>query len=192
MEDDGVLTVYLPLEYSVMPNRHIRKIFEWLVKHIYQRIPLDRLPVAFTRFMHTKEYIDARRAIVLEDAGVRARKAPSEVNEAMAIHPGLRKCLDSMAFAYCETEDDRLISRTDYLSRTFIISKDVFEQEDHILRVYVVYREMAIALSMKFSMGYVIDKDLMRRFLKRFQNWQAYEKKASELGWRFRFSLEDI
>ena len=190
--DDECITVCLPLEYRVMRNYQIRGCMDWVIASAYGRpVPLKNARTLI-RFISSPECLAERRSIVSSEAGIRVRKVlPQEFSDAMALHPGLRKCLDGMAFAVCDRPSDGTITRSDYLSHTIIISEDVFDDDDRLLRTYVVFRELASCLCVH-PMGVYgmqpIPHDVMK-FMDRFPNWMAYERKCNERGWRFRYGV---
>lgn len=187
--DDDVLTVYLPREFICMPKKTLRCCFSWLMGYSGSVSPVPR---CLMRFMNSKEYMTERRKLILQDLSIKGRKIPTEFDTAMAIHPGLRKCLNGMAFAYVDTDWDGTITRSDYISNVFLISREVFDCDDQLLKVYIVYREMASAISTHpfGSCGNRPNQKELLRFLKRFHNWEGYESRIKEKGWRFRYPLE--
>lgn len=191
--DDETITVYLPGEYRTMTRSETRRCLTWVMECVYKGVSTDVIPYGLKPFFRTQKYRDERRRYVLEDIGVKngIRKIPQEINYAMAIHPGLRECLDGMAFLYCETGDDGMISYSDYVSRTIILSKEVFSHEDKLLRTYVVYRELASAVAVHPAGPYGMrpNPNEMLKLMRRFQNWYRYEQKCNELGWRFRYPV---
>lgn len=191
--DEETITVYLPGEYIAMSRNEIRRCMTWVVRCVNEGVDIDTMPKGLKRFFKSQRYRDERRRFVLEDIGVKSghRKVPEEFNDAMALHPGLRECLDGMAFLYCETGEDGMISYSDYISRTIVLSKEVFRHPDRLLRTYVVYRELAstVAVHPVGPYGMRPNPEEMMRFMKRFQNWSAYEMRCMEMGWRFRYPI---
>lgn len=190
--DDETITVFLPREMATMPRAHARYTMRWLVD---RASGADTIPtIGMVRYFNTAKYRDARREVVLEELGISGRrKVPEAFNEAMAIHPGLRECLDGMAFTYCEPDGDGIISRSDYPSRT-IIMVNIFDDPDRLLLAYVAFRELAGICSTRCTGEYAMRPDprLMAKYLKRFVNWQVYETRCAERGWKFRYPLEVI
>ena len=169
-----------------------RKQFRRGVEHVIE-CAYDRRPVSyknFISFVNSQKYVDERRRLVVGDIDTRLRHIPQqEYRDAMAIHPGLRACLNGGIFAICERPRNGDISRSDYLSKTLIVAQDMFDDPNRLLRVYVAFREMACALSVRpmSDYGVVPNPSLVKRYLKRFQNWERYERLCVEKGWKFRY-----
>ena len=192
--DEETIIVYLPGEYVTMNRGEIRRCMNWVLSCVNEGKDIYPIPKGLRRFFGTQRYRDERREFVLQDLGISSgrRKIPQEFNDAMAINPRLRECLDGMAFLYCETGDDGMISYSDYLSRTIILSKEVFDHPDRLLRTYVVYRELVSAVTTHI-LGYHgmrPNPEEMLKLIRRFQNWRAYEDKCRTLGWQFRYKIE--
>ena len=116
---------------------------------------------------------------------------PAEFEEAMMIHPGLRKCLNCMAVAYMDNTGG-YISTTDYHTGTFIMPKRLFECPNKRMRVYVVFREMAgvCCYHLKGDLAGRPNPDEMRNvYLRRFPEWEECELKCADWGWRFKYPM---
>ena len=190
--DDETITVYLPREYIMMGMRAMRKCMAQIIKSAYTNRPLCHT-LAIRRFLGSPEYMTERRNIIKKELGItRFSVTPRQFDKAMALHPGLKTCLDSMAFTYCDRKG-RYITRTDYISRTILIPKEVFEYDDEIMKVYVVYRELATCVAthpMRKGPSPVNTKELMR-FITYYPNWERCEERCKEMGWVFRYPLEE-
>ena len=191
MYDDESITVYLPIEFRVMRRSEIRSCMKAIIDAAYngKNLTMSRM---IRRFVSSKRCRDERRKSVREETSYRFRRVlPNEFNDAMALHPGLRECLDGMALAIFEHDDDPVITRSDYLSRTILISEDVFKDENRLLRTYIVFRELAGVLSVRPSSDYGLTPipEIVRKYLYRFPNWWAYERECRRRGWHFRFEV---
>ena len=188
--DDECITVCLPLEYRVMKNYQIRKCMETLVQAAYGNRVIEDVSRTVRRFLTSNECLTERRKIIISEADATIHRVlPKEFHDAMALHPGLRKCLDGMAFAVCDTGE--FITRSDYLSRTIIVSREVFNHDDRLLRTYIVFRELASCLSVHpmSKYGMMPAPELVVKFMIRFPNWEAYEGKCRQMGWAFRYKV---
>ena len=187
--DGGRIVVYLPAEYRTFTNGLIRSCMDWIVDYAYTGVRKP-LPGRIMNHIRKPAYMDARRAVLLSELHIKETKVPDEFNEAMMIQPGLRKSLDSMAFAYYDNGD--YISTTDYLSRTFIMPPRLFECPSKRMRVYVVFREMALANCIHLKGPYGVHPNVEEAkevFMYRFPDWEECESKAKEWGWKFRYEM---
>ena len=195
--DRDKFTLYLPLEYTMLNKTQMRNCMAWVYDTYYdsENVRRRKMPVWLSQLMESEKFRDVRRKLIFEDLGLKRSSAiPKEFGDAIQIYNGVGKCTQGMAFTYCEMdEDDRLVAKSDYLSRVFLIAPEVFECENRMLRVYVCFRELACACCIHVHSRYGTRPDMgevKKKYLRYFDKWWEYERMCRDMGWYFRDEIE--